>query len=246
MSPDAEKQNDLLFAQALDAETDRDFPTVLRKCEQGLTMPGIAPSREMLFRKLRAHANMRLVAERKAYDATGAKLLQSVIEDAKKVISYSSRAPDSIVAMDLYLSEVHTDYGSALYSFSMTPVGSGRAGELIAEASEHFEKALAINLSNKLARAMLESVKRHAASAEKRTSCFIATAVYGSAMAPEVLVFRNYRDEVLADSFLGRSFVQVYYAISPHIAVVIAKSDFLKLLVRIILLSPLLRIIREK
>jgi len=244
MNPDAEKQNDLLFTQALEAETAGDLPALLSKCDQGLAMAGIAPSREMLFRRLRAHANMCLAAERRAYDATGAKLLQAVIEDAKKVISHSSREPDSLVVR--YLSQVHTDCGTALYSLSMTPVGTGRAGELMAEARTHFGKALAINPRNDKALAMLESVKRQAAIVESKNGCFIATAAYGSAMAPEVLVFRNYRDEVLSESSLGRLFIQAYYALSPYIAIVIAKSNFLKMLVRIFLLSPLLRIIRER
>lgn len=45
--------------------------------------------------------------------------------------------------------------------------------------------------------------------------CYIATAVYGSYDCPQVWTLRRYRDYKLAKSWLGRSFIRVYYAISP-------------------------------
>lgn len=51
----------------------------------------------------------------------------------------------------------------------------------------------------------------------KRSSsgCYIATAVYGSYDCPEVWTLRRYRDDVLAETVLGRLFINAYYAISP-------------------------------
>ena len=51
-----------------------------------------------------------------------------------------------------------------------------------------------------------------------RQGCYIATAVYGSYQAPEVMVLRRYRDGVLRSSALGRAFIRVYYALSPKLA----------------------------
>ncbi|MFC7432034.1 MULTISPECIES: CFI-box-CTERM domain-containing protein [unclassified Agrococcus] len=48
--------------------------------------------------------------------------------------------------------------------------------------------------------------------------CYIATAVYGSYDAPEVLVLRRFRDEVLATSRFGRAAIRAYYVVSPPIA----------------------------
>ena len=48
----------------------------------------------------------------------------------------------------------------------------------------------------------------------KKEGCYIATAVYGSYDAPEVMTLRRFRDE----SFLGRMFIQIYYTLSPPIA----------------------------
>ncbi|MBE0508080.1 MAG: S8 family serine peptidase [Marinospirillum sp.] len=45
--------------------------------------------------------------------------------------------------------------------------------------------------------------------------CFVAGQVYASDNAPQVLVLRQFRDEVLLTSRLGRAFVSFYYAHSP-------------------------------
>lgn len=53
---------------------------------------------------------------------------------------------------------------------------------------------------------------------KKSGACYIATAVYGSYEAPEVMILRTFRDEVLSRSFLGKIFIRFYYAVSPPIA----------------------------
>lgn len=45
--------------------------------------------------------------------------------------------------------------------------------------------------------------------------CYVATAVYGSYDCPQVWTLRRYRDNILAESFLGRAFIHLYYAVSP-------------------------------
>jgi hypothetical protein len=53
---------------------------------------------------------------------------------------------------------------------------------------------------------------------ERDSSCYIATACYGSIHSPEVVKFREYRDDVLLKSFFGRQLVSIYYFISPCVA----------------------------
>jgi len=47
------------------------------------------------------------------------------------------------------------------------------------------------------------------------SGCYIATMVYGEYDAPEVIVLRKYRDEILLSSVLGQTFVKFYYHLSP-------------------------------
>ncbi len=47
-------------------------------------------------------------------------------------------------------------------------------------------------------------------------SCYVATMVYGSYDAPEVLVLRKFRDNFLQKFYLGRFFIKTYYKYSPH------------------------------
>lgn len=47
------------------------------------------------------------------------------------------------------------------------------------------------------------------------SGCYVATAVYGSYDCPEVWTLRRYRDFTLDETWYGRLFIKVYYAISP-------------------------------
>lgn len=58
--------------------------------------------------------------------------------------------------------------------------------------------------------------------------CFISTVAFGSDMAPEVAVFRKFRNEFLLDNYFGKKFVKYYYKYSPAIAGLISESEFLK------------------
>jgi len=78
------------------------------------------------------------------------------------------------------------------------------------------------------------------------STCFIATAAFGSPMAREVSVLREFRDDVLLPHAGGRVAVAAYYRIGPAFARVIAHSQTLKALVRaglapMIWLAPLSR-----
>lgn len=45
--------------------------------------------------------------------------------------------------------------------------------------------------------------------------CYIATCVYGSYDCPEVWTLRRFRDNILASTWYGRSFIKIYYSTSP-------------------------------
>ncbi|OHB67479.1 MAG: hypothetical protein A2Y76_09950 [Planctomycetes bacterium RBG_13_60_9] len=76
------------------------------------------------------------------------------------------------------------------------------------------------------------------------SGCFIATAVCGPD-APEVGVLRNYRDQILMRSPLGRTFVRFYYRISPPIAARLEMCPMGSRLVKVLLVGPLAACVRR-
>ena len=68
--------------------------------------------------------------------------------------------------------------------------------------------------------------------------CFIATAAYGSALEPHVVVLRQFRDRHLQRTALGRAFIRYYYRYSPPLAEFIAEHPRARLATRM-MLTPL-------
>lgn len=62
----------------------------------------------------------------------------------------------------------------------------------------------------------------------KKRGCYVATAVYGSYDCPEVWTLRRYRDNTLAKTWYGRSFIHTYYAISPTLVRWFGHTDWFR------------------
>ena len=62
--------------------------------------------------------------------------------------------------------------------------------------------------------------------------CFIATAAYGTPMAEEIEILREFRDEYLLTSPVGKGLVEFYYRVSPPMAEFITEHPSLKPVVR--------------
>ena len=65
------------------------------------------------------------------------------------------------------------------------------------------------------------------------TPCFIATAAYGTPLAQEIQILREFRDEYLLTNPLGQVLVDLYYRVSPPIAEFITEHPSLKPIVRV-------------
>lgn len=96
-----------------------------------------------------------------------------------------------------------------------------------------------------IARQTLASLRGETPQEERRSGCFIATAVYGNVNHPDVLLLRRFRDEALLPSAIGRSFVCSYYLISPVLAAFI-RTNGAKLIIKTLILRPAIAIVRDR
>jgi len=62
--------------------------------------------------------------------------------------------------------------------------------------------------------------------------CFIATAAYGTPMAEEIEILREFRDEYLLTNPVGQALVSLYYKVSPPMAEFITEHPSLRPIVR--------------
>jgi hypothetical protein len=62
--------------------------------------------------------------------------------------------------------------------------------------------------------------------------CFIATAAYGTPMADEIEILREFRDEYLLTNPLGKGLVEFYYTVSPPMADFVNEHPSLKPIVK--------------
>jgi hypothetical protein len=73
--------------------------------------------------------------------------------------------------------------------------------------------------------------------------CFVATAAYGTDTAEEINLLREFRDVVLLTSGPGSEVVSLYYQVSPPVAEVISRYDFLTTAVRVGFVDPIVAIL---
>lgn len=83
--------------------------------------------------------------------------------------------------------------------------------------AEQFEVLLGIKYYDSNQNSHLTTSTSSSASTVPKIGCYIATCVYGSYDCPQVWTLRRYRDNVLAESALGRAFIRFYYAVSPRL-----------------------------
>jgi hypothetical protein len=81
---------------------------------------------------------------------------------------------------------------------------------------------------------------------QKRASgCYIASVIYGSETAPQVITLKNWRDQRLSSHLIGRTFIRTYYFLSPIIAKRLGKHPEVSRFIKQRLLDPLVARLRQ-
>lgn len=75
-------------------------------------------------------------------------------------------------------------------------------------------------------------------------SCYIATLCYDDFYADEVCSFRDFRDETLSKTKLGRQFIAQYYHFAPKLTKKLENFKTVNKIIKHIILNPLLTIIK--
>lgn len=81
---------------------------------------------------------------------------------------------------------------------------------------------------------------------KSKGGCYIATVCYGNELAPEVVLLKRYRDEVLSNLWAGRQFIKFYYAVSPKIADTLRGQENINNFIRTRILDKLVNKINKK
>jgi len=154
--------------------------------------------------------------------------------DAKTTITWgTARSVVSIVDDDNYTLKANTDY-------TVADTVPGVSAKLTIQGIYLVNKLSVSVPKTVLVLTIGFDVGRDATLTINRVSgCFIATAAYGTPMAEEVQILREFRDEYLVTNPLGRAFVDFYYKVSPPIAQFITKHPSLKPIVRVGLVPAL-------
>ena len=79
---------------------------------------------------------------------------------------------------------------------------------------------------------------------EHESECFIATAVFGTPLDPKLDLLRQFRDQWLSSTSLGRAAVYTYYELSPPIARFARRNDTVKGVLRKTIVEPALKLAR--
>jgi tetratricopeptide (TPR) repeat protein len=120
--------------------------------------------------------------------------------------------------------------------------------QLLKQALDDLDRVLSFPSSYFITPGFREEVLEHrnvVKQAASESKCFIATAAYGSAFAPDVVALRRFRDTRLKQNWLGHWVIRIYEQWSPPLADAIASHPTVRLWVRRLVLSPVVWLVRR-
>lgn len=177
------------------------------------------------------HIKMTNLADEKIYITIGAPIIIDVLDNQMEAyIRYSSGFYQGYIYPQAIISLIFCWYSDQLPKGKLIKQVIVKYCE--GESGVPEEVVISPDRSTKIVRGMPQS------------GCFIATAVYGTPLAPEVNILRNFRDKLLLGNKLGKEFVNFYYRNSPLIANFISKHPLLRQILRKVIIGPIIRIIK--
>lgn len=122
---------------------------------------------------------------------------------------------------------------------------------IYSETEGHFHKDLLAKLEN-YRNKTISKIKQidnsfvSTPTPKKADGCFIATSVYGSYCHENVLVLREFRDNVLKTNRLGLILVDLYYSVSPSISKYLENKKNIRLIIRLFIIDKIVGLIIKK
>ncbi|HEV7473816.1 MAG TPA: CFI-box-CTERM domain-containing protein [Pyrinomonadaceae bacterium] len=216
------------------------------------------PEAERLYQEVlkQQPANPAMVAVGRTYlsialasrgqDEANRGLLDEALTEARQAVKAFQRTnepPESIAL-------AHRAIGMSIsYMIAQEVIRNDEWSTLFPEGIAALKKAIELDPEDREAHkylGLLHSAQHIAKLRGAKTGgCFIVTATYQTPLAPEVIVFRQFRDEVLLSSKVGVPLIRFYYFVSPAIARFISKHELLRAISRQVLCEPLLRLIKR-
>ena len=224
----------------------------------------------MLKQTLTASDNTKMIAEARKLETAVGDIKSRLMREDKEGNPYvaTSTATYGIEVIEAFFNRYREEltrdprikavFGSYLVTFYATrgrmrflagTSGASDRQQLLKDASTDIEQALnfpASYYNNPDLKPSLNEFQSEIREAQKeKNGCFIATAAYGSPLAPEIVVLQCFREARLRPHRTGRWMISVYERYSPPLADTMAPHPTVRLWVRRLLLTPAVFAVRR-
>ena len=207
----------------------------------------LGKSEETVFKLIKKNV-MDLDEQRKAVDEVATRLREVSIllfrsydesyHRQKRPLSMEVQAQQNYVFNCVPAREIAYGAGNQIIDIFGDDYGDIAAKCWKVGVEEHQKMNWVTNDFSKVAKQYQEKIAKYDSTyqiPQQKSGCYVATAVYGSYDCPQVWVLRRFRDNTLAETWYGRAFIYMYYAISPILVKWFGKATWFKNLWRLTL-----------